>query len=384
MLHVAVAVDFAVQGDEAVEFRLLRGDAAVQVFPVEVDVIGPAVNVVVAVGGDGAAVDPGVHVGKGHFSVVVVDVPFHVVEVQGRHVEFRYGDGAVSDGMGQGPAAGGGEGHLIVDAIAKAHGGRIYPHGGDGDGGGKFFFFEIDFTVRFHPIPHHGAAEFTGFDVEPAQAAGIDAAVDGHVVHEVPPLPVEGLHPCVVDGDGKVQGLSLAVEVGNPVFQVFIVLPVFFFILLDFALFPVYEVHVHVFVEVDRKDRTFQGDFLKGGGDKSLLQDIPGIHLEGAGRDPEDRVALRVVPGKIRKGDTAVDIGGDGLHGNGAPEHVLPGGGVVEEACGAVAQDFCKKEKKAEKGGSKAQNDENVPGPVLLFPKFCQFFLHRNSLLIID
>lgn len=64
MFLVTVAVDFSVQLHQAVEFRLPGRDAAVQVFALEVDVIGPAVYIVISPGGYGAAVDPGGDIGK--------------------------------------------------------------------------------------------------------------------------------------------------------------------------------------------------------------------------------------------------------------------------------------------------------------------------------
>lgn len=61
---VTVAVDFSIQFYQTVESGLIGRNAAVQVFALKVDVIGPAVYIVISPGGYGAAVDPGGYIGK--------------------------------------------------------------------------------------------------------------------------------------------------------------------------------------------------------------------------------------------------------------------------------------------------------------------------------
>ena len=108
-----------------------------------------------------------------------------------------------------------------------------------------------------------------------------------------------------------------------------------------------------------------------------LSEDIPGIHFQGARGDTENGISLRVIPGKVFEGHAAVDIGGDGFHRDGAPEHVLPGGGIVENAGGAEAGYFGQKEDEAEKGEKDGCQDQDIGAPLPFSAKSGQLFLHR-------
>ncbi len=370
---VSVAVDFAVQGDEAVEFGFVGGNAAVQVFSVEVDVIGPAVQVVVSFCVHGAAVDSGFDAGEGHEAFVIMDFPFHVHKVQGRDVEFLHGNVPVGLNVGEGAVSGGGEGHFVVNVIAQAQGGGIHAFGGKFDHGGEVLFFEIDFRVKFHAVAYGGAAEGAGGEAQFGLPFGIDGAGHAYVVHDVVALAVEGLHPAVMDGEFEVERLAAAVEIFHFVFQCFLGRRGF----LLFLFLPFHKVHVHILVEADGEGRAVQGDFFQCGGDEVFGNDVPGVHFEGAGGDAEDGISFRIVPGKVFKGDAAVDIGGDGLHGDGAAEHILPGGGVVENAGGAEAGQLGQQEDEAEKGKKDTQDGEGIGGPLFFSAKSGELFLHR-------
>ena len=189
---------------------------------------------------------------------------------------------------------------------------------------------------------------------------------------DVVALAVKSFHAAVMNGQLYMKGPAVPVEIGHFVFQRFLSLPV---LVLRIILF--HKVHLHVFVKADGEDRAIQSDFFQGGRDHVLSEDIPGIHFQGARGDTENGISLRVIPGKVFEGYAAVDIGGDGFHRNGAPEHVLPGGGIVENAGGAEAGYFGKDEDQAEKGKKDGCQGQNIGAPLSFSAKSGQLFLHR-------
>ena len=162
MLLVTVAVDFSVELHQAVESGLIGRNAAVQVFALKVDVIGPAVYIVISPSSYGAAVDPGGDIREGYLSAAVMDISLDISEVQGRNMELLHGHCPVCFHAGQGSASLGSEGHFIVNVIAQAQGGGVYAVGSKINEGRKSFFLEIDFTGELHAVTDGGSAEGAG------------------------------------------------------------------------------------------------------------------------------------------------------------------------------------------------------------------------------
>ena len=326
--RVAVAVHFTDEVDEAVEFITLQRVPGVHVPGIDVDIVGTGIDVVVAAGEESSSVDACFDVGEGQKSAFVVDVAVHVMEAQRRDAEAFHFQCPVCYWPCKGSVGMGFQSQAVADACPKAQGGRI---------DAVEFCIEVAFLIGFRKV--HGSVEFyavadsrasegSGRQGNVCHALRVEVHFHIHVIENMMAFQVEGLNLCIVQDEIHFEALAVPVEVRLAVFGI-----IFDFLWID-------EVALHILIVADGEDRIVQRDAFQRGRFHSPGHDVPWIDLQRPCRHTEDRISLRIIPGKVRERHAAMDIRCDFLDRDRPAQHFLLRYGIIEDSGRAEARHF--------------------------------------------
>ena len=137
------------------------------------------------------------------------------------------------------------------------------------------------------------------------------------------------------------------------------------------------EVDLHVLIIADGENRVVQRDAFQCGRFQSPGHDVPWIDLEGARRHTEDRISLRIIPGKIRKRHASMDIRRDFLDRDCPAQHFLLRYGIIEDPGRTEARHLEEEQHDKKNGNEQAEKSGGIERPLPFFLVLLQFPEHR-------